>query len=76
MRLISTLIVLLLLTGCLPRQVVMHDGIRASVVDAESKAAIGGAFVYDGFEAGRPRVLARSGADGRLAGRHGRLAAQ
>lgn len=66
MRLIATLIALPLLTGCLPRQVVVHDGIRASVVDAESKAAIAGAFVYDGFEAGRPRVLARSEADGRL----------
>ena len=66
MRLIAALITVPLLTGCLPRQVVVHDGIRASVVDAESKAAIGGAFVYDGFEAGRPRVLARSGADGRL----------
>lgn len=66
MRLIAALIAVSLLTACLPRQVVVHDGIRASVVDAESKAAIGGAFVYDRVEAGRPRVLARSGADGRL----------
>lgn len=66
MRLIAALIAVPLLTGCLPRQVVVHDGIRASVVDAESKAAIAGAFVYDRVEAGRPRVLARSDADGRL----------
>ncbi|WP_394003532.1 hypothetical protein ACF3M1_02270 [Luteimonas sp. WGS1318] len=34
---IAILIALPVLTGCLPRQVVVHDGIRASVVDAESK---------------------------------------
>lgn len=66
MRSIASLIALPLLIGCLPRQVVVHDGIRASVVDARSKAPIAGAFVYDGVEAGRPRVLARSEADGRL----------
>lgn len=66
MRLIAALITVPLLTGCLPRQVVVHDGIRASVVAARSKAPIAGTFVYDSVEAGRPRVLARSGADGRL----------
>lgn len=60
----AILIALLMLTGCLPRQVVVHDGIRASVVDADTKAAISGAFVYDRLDAGQPRVLARSDADG------------
>lgn len=64
MRATAILIALFMLTGCLPRQVVVHDGIRASVVDADTKAAISGAFVYDRLDAGRPRVLARSDADG------------
>jgi len=64
MRAVAILIALLMLTGCLPRQVVIHDGIRASVVDADTKAAISGAFVYDRLDAGQPRILARSDADG------------
>lgn len=58
---------LVLLQGCIPRSVLIHDGLQTTVVDAASQAPIADAFVFDRRDKdGRPIILARSNEKGRL----------
>lgn len=53
------------LSGCIPRTVLVHDGVETTVFEAETKKPLPDAFVYDSFDSkAGPRVLARTNAIG------------
>jgi hypothetical protein len=58
---------LLLMQGCVPRSVLLHDGLSTTVVDAGSQAPIADAFVFARRDnQDQPIVLARSDENGKL----------
>lgn len=61
-------LLLLVLQGCLPRQVVVHDGLELSVVSATSGLPVVGVKVFSPSVTGssKPRVLAVSNDEGRI----------
>ncbi len=63
-RFTGGLLLLLLLQGCLPRLVVVHDGVQVTVVEAGSGNALEGVKVFS--SAATPRALAISDGEGRL----------
>lgn len=68
MRYASGLFLLLLLQGCVPRQVVVHDGLELTVVSANSGHYLADVKVLSPgvTEAGNLRVLAVSDHQGRI----------
>lgn len=64
----SGLFLLLLLQGCVPRQVVVHDGLELAVVSANSGDFIAGVTVFSPgvTEAGSTRTLAVSDHQGQI----------
>jgi len=57
---------LISLSGCFPMVVAIHDGIEATVIDAETKEPLAGVFAYDEISDGKPRIRAQSDAAGRI----------
>lgn len=59
---------ILFLSGCaIPRSVLIHDGLRTTIIDAASRVPLADAFVFARRDSqGRPLILARSDRDGRL----------
>lgn len=57
---------LLLLQGCIPRTIIVHDGLKTTVIDSTSKKPLEGAFVYDRLEGQTPGILARSNERGEI----------
>ena len=70
LRYAAAIVTLLIMAGCIPRISVIHDGVRATVIDAVSKQPVEGARVVDGgcsHDAIRYRgVLASSDARGQI----------
>lgn len=65
-RILAGIILAMLLQGCMPRSVIVHDGLETRVVDSVTQTPISGAFVYDRLVDTRPRMLALSGPGGEL----------
>lgn len=65
----SALACFLLLQGCMPRTITIHDGLDTTVVDAVTKEGIAGAFVFSSRGESMSmigNVLAKSGANGHI----------
>ena len=56
----------LALSGCALQSAVVHDGLDAHVIDAETNQALPGAFVYDRVDTKVPHALAHSDAAGAI----------
>ncbi|MBP5979142.1 MAG: hypothetical protein KA748_02955 [Halomonas sp.] len=60
------LLACLLLQGCIPRTVIVHDGLKTTVIDFMSKEPLEGAFVYDRLDGQAPHILALSDEKGEI----------
>jgi|GEM_PF-2416686 len=61
---ILAVFVALLMTGCVPRLVVDHDGLETTVIDAETREPLENAVAFNHF--GEPFARARSDRDGKI----------
>lgn len=66
LRILLGIIGVILLQGCMPRSVIVHDGLETQIVDSVTQAPIQGAFVYDRLVDAAPRILALSDPGGAL----------
>lgn len=66
MRYLAFVLSLISLSACIPRTTVVHDGMTASVIDAETKQPLAAAFVYDRIENSQPHILAKSDSLGQI----------